>query len=94
VQHEDVASAPESSSETAHELWIELDGKDVSGTRRERVREDAAAGAELDDPLVVADVRFGDELLGQPRATEEMLAEVPATAPPAGCVPGHGRPRP
>src|SRR5262249_59595261 len=94
AQHDDVADRREPSSQTAHELWIELHGEDVGGTSRERFGEDAATGAELDYPLVVADAGVRDELRRQPGATEEMLTEVPATAPPAGCVPGHGRPRP
>jgi hypothetical protein len=30
----------------------------------------------------------------QPGATEEVLTGASAIAPPAGCVPGHGGPRP
>jgi len=94
AQHDDVADRREPSSQITHELWIELHGEDVGSTSRERVGEDAATGAELDHPLVVADAGVRDELRRQPGATEEMLTEVPATAPTAGCVPGHGRPRP
>jgi hypothetical protein len=69
---------------------VELDGENVRGASREGVGEDAATGAELDHPIVVVDTGVGDELRRQPGATEEVLTEVPATAPPAGCVPGHG----
>src|SRR5262249_57990665 len=85
ARHEDVADRREPWSQIAHELWIELHGEDVGGTSRERVGEDAATGAELDHPLVVANAGVRDELRRQPGATEEMLTEGPATAPTAGC---------
>jgi hypothetical protein len=61
---------------------------------RECAGEHAAPGSELEDPIVTGDAGVRDELRRESRATEEVLTEVPATAPPAGCVPGHGRPRP
>ena len=94
VEHDDVGRSGEPSRETTHELRVELDGEDVRRTIGERLGEDAATGAELDDPIVVVDAGVGDELRRQPGVTEKVLTEVPVTAPAAGCVPGHGRPRP
>jgi hypothetical protein len=61
---------------------------------RECVGEHAAPGSELEDPIVTGDAGVRDELRRESRATEEVLTEVSATAPPAGCLPGHGGPRP
>ena len=94
MQHDDVGPTGEPSRETTHELRVELDGEDVRRTLGERLGEDAATGAELDHPIVAVDAGVGDELRRQPGVTEKVLTEVPVTAPAAGCVPGHGRPRP
>jgi hypothetical protein len=90
TQHDDVADTGEPSREAPHELRVDLDGEYVRRTGCERLGEDAATGAELDHPVVVVDAGVRDELRRQPGATEEVLTEVPATAPPAGCVPAHG----
>jgi len=94
VEHDDVPRPREPARQPAHELRVELDGEDVRRSFRERVGQDAAAGAELDDPIVVVDAGVGDQLCREPGVTEEVLSGVPATAPAAGCVPGHGRSRP
>jgi hypothetical protein len=94
AQYDDVSRHGEPPRETTHELPVELDGENVRRTTRERVREDAATGAELDHQIVFVDAGVGDKLRRQPNATEEVLTEVCATMPAAGCVPGHGRPRP
>jgi len=89
-QHDDVSDTGEPSREAPYELRVELDGENVRRTSCERFGQDAATGAELDHPVVVDDAGVRDQLRRQPGATEEVLTEVPATAPPAGCVPAHG----
>jgi hypothetical protein len=93
-QHDDVRRRREAFREAPHQLWIELHGDHVRGAIRERTGENAATGAELDNPISAADIGIGDELRREPGATEKMLTEVPATAPGASCAPGHGRSRP
>jgi hypothetical protein len=70
---------------------VDLDGDYVNLAPRQRDSDRAEAGAELDDELAGAKVRFGDDALSE-FGTKEILTEAApslvARCPPTG---GHGR---
>ncbi len=71
---------------------IELDGEHSAGASGQSGRENAGAGAQLQNEVASGDVGFSDEPVGEGAATKEVLRERPPTSVALGSrAPlGHG----